>query len=179
MTTVPASRVVPETEEGGRIYQTCVAALVTIRRMFQVAGVKLPDVQFVSNGAVAYDDELLAIEPQRLRPGKPGIPALMAVEPGTPYSLETVVHLLRIMPTQDDQGEAPTAAWIEDSARDLLTDWWVLYEGILLGRLAGSSGDPGSLQGAPYREIMIQDITNYGPAGQVGGLVATLVCELI
>lgn len=184
---IAADVVVPPTGPAGRIYSTCENTLAVLRDIFAAAGVVLPELQFVSNGAVAYDDTppehgepgLLAVEAMRLRPGAPGIPALMAVKPGTPYSLEMQVHLLRRVPMTSDQGFPPASVETDLSAQQLLLDQWLIYEGLLLGTAAGSAGDPGQFQGAPYRKIMLQEATFYGPAGGLGGSVFTIVSELI
>lgn len=184
---IAADVVVPATGAYGRVFDTCSNALAVVNLIFAAANIALPARQFVSDGAVAYDDVppeqgesgLLAIEAMRFRPGAPGIPALMAVNANTPYSLEMQVHLLRRVPVVSDQGFAPEPEEVTASAGALLLDWGTLISGVFYGRAAGSYGDPGSIQGAPYRKIMVQEITQYGPAGGLSGLVATLVSELV
>lgn len=179
MTLIPAAVVVPEGDQFGRVYQTCKNAMNTLSQFFEGAGVELPDLRFVSNGGVAYDAPLLAVEVVRLRPGLPGLPAAEAVLAHTQYSIETELHLLRDVPTLNDEGEAPTNEAIEMSAMELLRDWWLVFQCILEGVRHGADGDPGDLQGAPFRGAMIQEIGAYGPDGGLGGLVAQLVLQLV
>lgn len=186
MTNVDAAVVVPPTARGGRILQTCENTQWTIRQIFEAAGLRLPERQVIVVGEVAYDsiaedgdDGMFAIELKQMIPGRVGQPTNTQIVAGMQFMVEIVVHLIRRVPTQTDQGEVPEGDLIDAASATIMEDWAVLVAGIMAGRAHGVDGDPGSLQGAPYRAIMIADVIPYGPTGGVGGIVATLGCELV
>lgn len=180
---VDAATVVPEGDQPGRVYQTVRNVLDAYVRYFDSVGVELPVnangevVAFVSDGSVAYDDPLLAIEVTALRPGRPGELSSVPILAGTTYSIETKLHLVREVPTVDADG-APTAEQVEEAAQALLRDWWTILQGALSLTAAGMAGDPNSLQAAPYRRVMVQEIVTTGPGGGISTTVATLALEL-
>ncbi len=181
---VDAATVVPEGEPFGRIYQTVRNVLDAYVVYFDAVGVDLPVnangevIAFVSDGSVAYDDPLLAIEVPALRPGRPGDLSSLPILAGTTYSIETKLHLVREVPVVDTDG-APTAEAIEEAAQALLLDWWTILQGALELTAKSMSGDPNSLQGAPYRRVMVQEIVAVGPGGGISTTGATLALEMI
>lgn len=178
MASIPPSVVVPPTDAYGRIYQTMQNALLTIEAFFNTNGVALPARQLVSAAQFAYDDEFVGITIARQRPGKPGIPSLEPVRPYTFYSLECELHLIRAVPTVDETGHTDDELNAEFSKITLL-DWWLLDRCVTEGTGAGEAGDPGDLQGAPFRDVMINEVLPYGPQGGLQGVVSHLVLQQV
>lgn len=177
---VAASTVVPDTGDFGRIYDTCNAVLQSVLASYSVAGVEPPDQQYVADGAPAYDftGEHLIVSPVQLHPGLPGITSQEPVTFITQFSLDCLIHCIRTVPGQNDQGRPPTPAEITASGQQILRDWWIVHRCVVDNTLAAAGGT-GELVGAPYRQAALRQIDPYGPEGFAGGLTALVTVELV
>lgn len=184
MQTIPASQVVPPTDPNGRIYQTVRGTLDAYVNYFGEREVALPTdelgdvVAFVSDGDPVYNGPMLVIDVVSLNPGAPGLPSSAAIAGGTEYSITATLALLRDVPKVASDG-VPHRDKRDDAAKMWLRDWAMLFEGALTMTGRAMEGNRGTLVGAPYRRVMIQNMVPYGPEGGLGGTIATLVMELI
>lgn len=179
---VPAARVVPEPSEFGRVYDTLRALIDSYVSYFESRDVLLPTdddgriIAFVSDGTIPYDEPLFAVEFMRYRMGPPGTPSSSPIMGNSEYSIEASVHLVRRVPVINISG-VPTPDEREGAARELLLDTAILSEGAIDLTRKAMEGGPEYLVGAPYRRVQILEIVPYGPAGGIGGNVATLIVD--
>lgn len=109
------------------IFDAAVDLLGRVEDAAANAGVVLPERRFVSNGEVAFDCELVAIQ---VPTGFRGSPALPSPDRNrrnvTVWTFEFTVWLIRCVPTINDRGIVPTAAALQDSASVILRDAHIL-----------------------------------------------------
>lgn len=175
---VAASTVVPEPTDNGPIWRTLTAVLDSLLASFQAYSVEPPAQQYVHVGELAIDftGEHLAVALTQDRAGAPGAASQEDIGFNSRFALEVDVYCIRNVPGTDDNGP-PEIAALQQSARALAKDWWVVHRCIVDNQLAALSGT-GELVGAPYRAAALRQIDAYGPEGFAGGLVAQLSVEL-
>jgi hypothetical protein len=102
-----------------------------------------PAARFVSDGNVALDCDQLVVEFEELLPLLPGgetqaiIPIIRPVG-NLARSARFTIWVTRCAPTLSESGTAPTPTEIDNSARQVLKDLWVLFEGLATGYLSGA-----------------------------------------
>ncbi|MGI8425601.1 MAG: hypothetical protein ACR2M4_03190 [Actinomycetota bacterium] len=143
---------------------------------FTAAGVALPGRRYISNGEVARDpnapEDCSAVSVGLLRAfiGAPGIPRIEAINCAPTRTADLQIEITRCVPVPGDQGNPPTAKAIDDSAKQILTDGYVLFAGILAAK-----GD-GSL--APLCDkVAMGDLALIGPEGGIGGVTITIAVQ--
>lgn len=112
---------------------------------YALAGVDLPERQFVSPGLPAWDCEILAVQLERTF-GIAGNLATEIIEPQLPQAAHAMrgatfaVHLIRCVPTLHDDGtnvQVPSVTEEEAAAKVIYTDVQMLLNVIVAGQRAG------------------------------------------
>lgn len=142
------------------------AVIDGVNNEWPVGASALPDLQYVADGAVAWDGcEILAVALDRTFITAEGDITLEGFTSQSPLLALTVavvdVFLLRCVPIFDDEHEPPDASEIETAADQILVDAQSLQNALLAaqkaGDLAGCSG------------LSIEGWTKAGPEGGMGG----------
>lgn len=114
---------------------------------------------FVSDGAVAYDCEQLAVEVETIGQGLPGGFATGPLDNATGFVASLAVHAVRCAPPMGANGSAPTPAQIDASATSVMGDASALLDA--LRDLAVSC-----------RSVLVTGLTFPGPQGGFAVAVA-------
>lgn len=129
-----------------------------------------PSRQYVSNGEVALDCELVAVEMVRVYTGLPGAEVVNATPcRGNAASADYRIWVARCVPSEG----TPSAQEIDNSARELLTDGWLLRRAIIAELNDDSSSIVDSCDNA-----RIGPLAHYGPSGGYGGVTMAVAVQL-
>jgi len=143
---------------------------------FATAGVALPARRYVANGEVARDPNAeedcsaVSVGFPRAFIGSPGIPRFEAITCAPIRTADLLIEITRCVPVPDDHGNPPSATEIDDSAKQILTDGYVLFAAILAAKSDGSM--------APLCDkIAMGDLVLIGPEGGIGGVTITIAVQ--
>jgi len=143
------------------IFDAASDLLARVEAAAAAAAVTLPDRRFVSNGEVAFDCALVAVQLPSAFRGTPAFPESDRNRRNTVvWTFEFTVWLVRDVPILSEQGVWPSAAAITDSASIILRDAHVLTYGLLpqLDELA-----------AGCTSLAVGNLAGVGPEGGVAG----------
>lgn len=114
--------------EFGPLYDLAAATLGLLEQGFVAADVDLPDRRTVIPGATSvWDCEQATVSVVRVAVGIPGRELGAQIRNCPPLRFTTLrIEIVRCTPTQDDQGDPPTAQALDASARQLLRDMDVM-----------------------------------------------------
>jgi hypothetical protein len=128
---------------------------------------------------VSPDCALLAVGIGAVRQGNAdGAEAHAEVYAGSQFVIDATLHLLRVVPMPNDNGDPPAADALVASGQELLRDMEFIRRCIVEGRALGAAGAPGAVQGAPFLRAAFGPIAAYGPEGGLGGVVAPFMLQL-
>lgn len=120
-----------------------------------------PERRYVSNGEVSIDCALVAVELLRVYVGLPGAEQVTAnVCKGNPHSADYRLWVTRCVPAEG----VPSAAEIDASAREILTDGWRLRRAVITA-LNIDENIVSSCDNARVGPLLL-----YGPSGGYGGV---------
>ena len=142
-------------------------------------GREVPERQYIANGPppdVAWDCRQLTVALTRVFPGTPGIERVGRVAGGfgpcaTIWSVEYIVELVRCVSVLNDQGTPPQASVIDGEAADLLTDLWVLHQGLAEAAAAGEIADR-------CDDVLIGNAILLGPEGGMASIRVPIQVQL-
>lgn len=143
-----------------RLYALAWDILHAVEQHFLNEGVNLPERRYVHVGQVALDCEQLVLAVDQLTAGLPlgTPPSSRCVQPKT---LRARLWLIRCVPTLTEQGDPPSFASLDESARTLLIDAWTLPAAVLYAQSSGAFGDCSWVEAGPLASV--------GPEGALGG----------
>jgi hypothetical protein len=135
-----------------------------ITTAFAAASVDLPARQYIADGSVAEDCGQFTIEFTQLFAGSSGAQQVGPARfPIVIFTAEFNVQIIRCVPTMEEgTGRAPSPADLIAAAKQMLTDAWVLWNGIVTGH------ESGPLQ--KCSNISLGPLTPIGPDGGLGGV---------
>ena len=171
--------VLPAPSPYGAVFRTAQSVLDAIVHFYSTQSVDLPDYQYVTFGEVPSDAPLLAVGVTAVRQGNvAGSEPTPEIYAASQFIIEATIYLLREVPSPDEAGTAPSAEALIASGQELLRDAELVRRCIVEGRAHGASGDPGSVQGAPFLRAAFGPIAAVGPEGGLGGLSAPFLLQL-
>lgn len=91
-----------------------------------------------------------------------------AITCSAPLAGEYVLQLIRCVPTMDEQGNAPSAEALSDSAQDIYSDLYVAYKAVLCCLAAYKK----------HRNFVMRDGRFVGPQGGCAGFEIRFAVEL-
>jgi hypothetical protein len=145
--------------------------LAAIEATFTAEGIDLPSLRYVHHGAVALDCPLLVVGLERLALGQAAAENAAALKCPVPRVATYAAWLTRCVPTPDANGKTPDADDLLGSARELLTDAWLLVTGVPTAYLAGDFS-------TRCQTFAVTGLDPYGPQGGHGGSVLRMRAEL-
>lgn len=152
-------------------YHLAVDLLQRVIDAFDEAGVQLPDVQYVAPGStVAFDGPQLTVHMTGLELGAPSITHNRheQLPHADSFFARYLVTIIRDTPT--GEGETPPSPdSLFDSAKENMTDIWVLTDALLEIRNGCIPGQGGLVDSA-----FLMDMSNAAPVGPEGGVVAVV-----
>ena len=162
-----------------RLYVLGQTLLDEAASLLLAAGREVPDRQYVANGPppdVAWDCRQLTVALVRLFSGTPGLERTGRVAGGfgpcaTIWSAEYLIELVRCVAGLDDQGDSPDATVIDAEAATLLTDLYVLQQGLADAAAAGELG-------ARCDDVAIGNVTLVGPEGGMAAVRVPIQVQL-
>lgn len=149
------------------LYDTAADVLDSVATRLAAQGITVPTRQYVHAGEVAFDccDQLVVTVVQ-LDHAMPGEQATI-LQCAPPRHANIDVWLTRCVPVSKDNGDPPTAAELEASAAEVLTDMWslayVLWEGYQAHDWGGTCSS-----------VILNAIEAVGPEGGCGGSHAAI-----
>lgn len=136
------------------------------------AGIGLPNRRYTHTGEVAYDCEQLVVTLTGVFAGLPASPHNDPVNPVAPISASFEIHVVRCVPTLDQQGNPPSVDRLNASAQEIATDHYVLARGILTSARTGEYGDH-------CQAVTIDRVGPADPQGGYGGTIATISVGIV
>jgi len=140
--------------------------------IYSDAGLSLPGRRYVSEGAVAIDCELMAVELRRVFRGLPlqeNVGDLRCIGLRT---AEFHIFIFRCASVPQDSGAPPSTGTIESFAQPIYTDAWVLPSELQYRVSSGTYGFPGC------ENILVGNLDIVGPEGGFGGVDLTVEWQL-
>lgn len=145
--------------------------LTAIEATFATQSVSLPERRYVHHGALALDCPLLVVGLERLALGQAAAENATSLKCPVPRVATYAAWLTRCVPIPDAQGKPPDADTLRGSARELLTDAWLLVAGVPAAYLAGDFS-------TRCQTFAVTGLDPYGPQGGHGGSVLRVRAEL-
>lgn len=161
------------------IYDLGNELLNAVNTQFAAAGVELPDRQYVHHGEVAWDCEQLVAAvvgfgvPHERLGATSGFTEV--VFPGVPFTnaVDITISLIRtVCGIPDDSEVLPSPDVLDGDAQKLLTDGWLLFNGL------NQAASAGSLLGGGCQNVAIGTCLPQGPEGGFAGWVCTVSITL-
>lgn len=157
--------------------------LVNIASGLEAEGIDVPQRRFIHSGDIAADfvgekcaDQFIVSWSGSFQ-GQPPIGSLPVGAPikcAAPLSASFLVVLLRCVPTLDMRGQPPSAADLQASAEEILTDAMTLPVVIINEQLQQDL-----IESIGCSLLGIGDVSPFGPQGAVGGTVVQLMMALV
>lgn len=151
------------------LFDLAADVLAAVETYYVAQAVPLPERRYVSDGLVAFDCELLAVQVERVfghegNVAQEGIQALTAHVGFQLAGASVAVWLIRCAPMMSERGTPPTPAQIEASAQAVLGDPIRLRTALVAAQRAGQITGCNSLAFEAWE--------GHGPeGGMVGGLL--------
>lgn len=120
-----------------------------------------PESQFVAQGTVAWDCDLLAVHLVRL---EPKLLDPRAERCAIVHMARVAVTLLRCVPKVDDNGQPPSPAEMDTANRQLAVDGWALWKGLTRAWADGSWPI-----GIPCKNVKWGGLEPLAPSGGLAG----------
>lgn len=138
--------------------------LTNVIDIYSDGGLSLPGRRYISEGTVAFDCELVAVELRRVYRGLPGQEGVIGPSlcSGT-RTAEIHVWIVRCTSVPQDNGDPPTEASIEQFAQPIYIDAWFLPTQLQYRAADGSLG-------AACSDILIGNLNVLSPSGAFGGV---------
>jgi hypothetical protein len=157
------------------LYQPLADLLADVVADLTDNGQYLPDRQYVSHNAPAWDCELLTTHWERValqdRADAPG--SHRARVAGTRQEIACIITYIICVPTGDDANPLPDTALLNDSAETIVNAGWVTYQGLTC-RFFNKT----LLTDQRFRITHFGQLQPLGPQGGMGGWRLQLTVEL-
>lgn len=152
------------TQPPSHIFDVATTLRDTVETLYLNEGISLPTRRYISDGAVAWDCELMAVELTAVFRGPP----LSPVENFTQrcMGVRTArfnVWIVRCASTPNEDGSPPATHRIEALADDIYTDAWFLPTQLAQAAMDGTLG-------IPCDDLVIGELEIVGPEGGFGGV---------
>lgn len=140
--------------------------------VLEAAGIAVPKRTFVTFGEVADDCDLMAVAFQGMYTGNPGFPDPRAEGSGfVTRSASFEIRRVRCVYSADERGKPPSATQMDEDAEEVLTDLWVLHQGLVARKHAKTFL-------TSCQNFTIGNILPVGPVGGMGGGIIPIEVEL-
>jgi hypothetical protein len=152
------------------------ALLAAVQNAFATASppVPLPDRQFATGTTIAEDCEQLVVAFDSIFTGTPGQAATpQFIRPSSTRVATFTVQINRLIPSLEGVGQgtmAPSAADIQASGIDLMTDAFLMHRGLMTAANARAFGDP--------KGVSLGPVTPTPAAGEIGGMTMIVTIDL-
>lgn len=163
-----------------RLVQVANHVLAELVDRLTIAGIDVPTRRYIHAGEIAHDFagqdcvEALVVSWGGTFQGQPGAEGgASPMRCAVPTTASYTIALLRCVPTMDSMGNPPSAAQLQDSGEEILTDGMALAVAIIDAQLDGD------LVPIPCSLVGLGDVSPVGPQGGVGGSVAQIVVGLV